>query len=145
MWDVSIYTYSSIKSPRKSKGAYGFVLQTKVNGIPRTKEVIEEIEETSNTAELTAFHEALTRLKAECNITLYSSSGYVVGGIERLEQWQQADWKNSKGERLANAEKWLAIKEILNGNTIQTVLCDEHEYTAWIKNEMRRKYHEINV
>lgn len=62
---------------------------------------------TNNRMELTAVIEALTIIKKDYNIEIYTDSQYVKNGItEWLPKWKINNWKNSKKQEVLNKDLW---------------------------------------
>ena len=68
---------------------------------------------TNNRMELIAVIEGLKKLKAICNVEIYSDSAYVVNAINKdwIKNWEKNGWKNSNKENVANKDLW---EELLN-------------------------------
>ena len=63
---------------------------------------------TNNRMELMAVIEALSALKKECNISLYTDSKYVMNGItEWMANWKQNGWHTAnKKKEVKNIDLW---------------------------------------
>lgn len=75
---------------------------------------------TVNAMELTAVIEALKALKqAGSSVQIFTDSNYVVRGAnEWLADWLKRDWKNARGEQVANLDLWQQLKGLLNQHTV---------------------------
>ena len=75
---------------------------------------------TVNAMELTAVSEALKALKqAGSTVQLFTDSNYVVRGVnEWLPDWSKRDWKNARGEQVANLDLWQQLKTRLEQHTV---------------------------
>ncbi len=75
---------------------------------------------TVNAMELTAVIEALKALKqAGSSVQLFSDSNYVVRGVnEWLVDWLKRDWKNARGEQVANLDLWQQLQALLEQHTV---------------------------
>lgn len=139
MQHVNLYTASGIRSPRAGNGVAGFVLEMKTEKGPVTfTKTAEILNATANQSELRILIMALKRLTKKCSLTIYTESGYVAAGIEELSRWQENGWKTSRGTDVANKEEWLETAELLNGHAF-SVTTENHEYRAWLRNEVTRK------
>lgn len=139
MREVNLYTASGIRSPRAANGRAGFVLEMKFEKGPATlTKTAEILNATANQSELRILIMALKRLTKKCSLTIYTESRYVAAGLEALPQWQENGWKTSRGKDVANKEEWLEAAELLNGHEI-SVTTENHEYRAWLRNEVTRK------
>ena len=83
---------------------------------------------TNNRMELTAVIEALSALKASCNITLYTDSKYVMNGItEWLESWKKNNWRTSnKKSAVKNVDLWQKLDELVSKHEIRWVWVKGH-------------------
>ena len=85
-----------------------------------------EKETTNNRMELTAVINALSALKTECNVSLYTDSKYVMNGVnEWMPNWKKNGWKTSnKKTSVKNIDLWQRLDE----------LCSRHEIRwIWVK------------
>ena len=76
--------------------------------------------------ELTAVINALSALKTECNVSLYTDSKYVMNGVnEWMPNWKKNGWKTSnKKTSVKNIDLWQRLDE----------LCSRHEIRwIWVK------------
>ena len=139
MQHVNIYTASGIRSPRAGNGKAGYILEMKTEKEPVTlTKTAEILNATANQSELRILNMALARLTKKCSLTIYTESGYVAAGIEELSRWQENGWKTSRGTDVANKEEWQETAELLNGHAF-SVTTENHEYRAWLRNEVTRK------
>lgn len=134
---VDIFTYTTIKGPRRRDGACGYVLQTITPAGLRTLEDFVLLHDMAGQrAELTAALSALERINRSCTIILHTASEYVRQGFEGLiDRWAGCGWKTSRGVDVANREEWLRILPIRNGNGISVVVETDHEYASWLEHE----------
>ena len=139
---VDIFTYTTIKGPRKRDGACGYVLQTITPDGPRTLEDFVLLHDMAGQrAELTATLSALERINRSCIIILHTASEYVRSGFEGLlDKWVECGWKTSRGGDVANREEWLRILSIRNANDISVVVEPDHEYASWLEHETEKFY-----
>lgn len=119
---VEIFTDGAC-SGNPGAGGWGAILRYKTT----EKELSGgEIETTNNRMELMAVIQALSALKTNCNISLYTDSQYVMKGItEWLEKWKSTGWRTSnKKQPVKNIDLW----QLLDG------LVQKHEIRwIWIK------------
>lgn len=80
---------------------------------------------TNNQMELQSVISALEKLNTPCQVIVYTDSQYVVNGINKwIYGWVKKNWINSKGEPVANQDRWKKIYE----------LCRIHKVKAeWVK------------
>ena len=78
--------------------------------------------------ELMAVIQALSVLKAACNITLYTDSKYVMCGItEWMENWKQNGWRTAnKKSDVKNIDLWQQLDELCNLHEIRWVWVKGH-------------------
>ena len=102
-------------------GGWGAILEFK--GIEKEISGF-EANTTNNRMELTAAVKALSLLKEDCIVKLYSDSAYLVNGFQQkwILGWQKNGWKNSKKEPVLNSDLW---KEL--------VALDKRHRITWIK------------
>ena len=116
MDDVIIYTDGAC-SGNPGKGGWGAILI--YGDIKKEISGYEELT-TNNQMELTAVIEALSLLKRQCNVELWTDSNYVKSGItEWIYNWKKHNWKNSKKEIIKNLELWQKLDELNNFHNIK--------------------------
>lgn len=139
---VHIYTYTDISGPRKRTGYYIYLLELGTKNGPVTLHQIEKVEEpeTENRVELTAVVRALRRLTKNCDLAIHTHSRYVTAGFEKgwIEKWVKNDWKNGKGEPVANREEWEEMAELLNAHEFQFYQ-GRHAYSIWMEREIKTR------
>lgn len=139
MRQVNLYIASGIRAPRVASGMAGYILEMKTEKGPVTlTKTAEILNTTANRSELTIIIEGLRRLREKCSLTIYTESSYVAAGFEALPRWKENGWKTSRNREIANRAEWQEIAEILNGHEF-SVTTEDHEYRAWLRNEVSRK------
>lgn len=85
-------------------GGWGAMLKYKDN----VKEIYGgEDQTTNNRMELMAVIQALSQLKFNCQVQLYTDSQYVQKGMtEWLEGWKAKNWKTASKKPVKNADLW---------------------------------------
>jgi ribonuclease HI len=128
---VTIYTDGGA-NPNPGPGGWGVVLIAE-NGVERELSGGDPAT-TNNRMELTAVIEALRALKWECQIDLYVDSEYVKKGItEWMPGWVRRNWKNKKGDPVANRDLWETLH----------ALVEQHEIEwHWVRGHSGNKYNE---
>ena len=83
---------------------------------------------TNNRMELMAVIEALSALKKECNISLYTDSKYVMNGItEWLANWKQNGWHTAnKKKEVKNIDLWQKLDELTQKHEIRWIWVKGH-------------------
>ncbi len=78
-----------------------------------------ELQTTNNRMELTAVIEALSALKRECKVVVYTDSEYVRKGItEWIGGWKRRGWKTADNKPVKNAELWRKLEELAAGHDV---------------------------
>lgn len=87
-----------------------------------------ERETTNNRMELLAVIKALSALKEECDVTLYSDSAYVVNAVSQgwLYDWQKGGWKTSDNKPVKNRELWEDLIKLLSRHKVNFVKVKGH-------------------
>ena len=78
-------------------------------------------ETTNNEMELTAVVKALSALKEECNVTLYSDSAYVINSLTKgwLENWINSGWQTADHKPVKNVELWKELNELIHKQNVK--------------------------
>jgi ribonuclease HI len=75
---------------------------------------------TNNRMELTAAAAALESLKRPCKVRLHTDSEYLRNGITRWHSgWVRRNWRNAKGDPVANYELWQRVLAAAKPHTIE--------------------------
>ncbi len=103
---VEIWTDGGCK-PNPGPGGWAAILCTG----PHIRELSgAEPVTTNNRMELTAAAAALEALKRPCRVTLHTDSEYLRLGITRWRDgWVRRNWRNAKGDPVANYDLWQRI------------------------------------
>ena len=116
MYDVSIYTDGACSG---NPGAGGWAAILICNST--TKEISgAEKETTNNRMELMAVIEALSCIKYESKITVYSDSAYVVNALTQgwLENWKKSNWRTSGKKEVLNRDLWKRLNVLLEKHNV---------------------------
>lgn len=116
MQTVNIYIYTTIRGPQKQDGAYIYVLETMTSKGPATCSKAGTMNKvTKNQACLFALSAAIKRIFRQCELIIHVDSVFVASCAEKwLADWRKNDWKNAKGQQVANAEAWKEIAFLFN-------------------------------
>lgn len=87
-----------------------------------------ELDTTNNRMELTAVIKALSALKTNCNISLYTDSQYVMKGItEWLDKWKATGWRTSnKKQPVKTVDLWQLLDELVQKHEIRWIWIKGH-------------------
>lgn len=87
-----------------------------------------EKETTNNRMELMAVIEALSALKKQCNISLYTDSKYVMCGItEWMPKWKENGWRTAnKSKGVKNIDLWQRLDELTEQHEIRWIWVKGH-------------------
>lgn len=136
---VNLYIDTSVRGPRRKRGAYGFVLETITAKGPATCTKVTKLEETTEHQSLClAIREALQRIKKPCRVVVHTQSEYTIAAIKFwLQTWKDSNWINGKGKEVADAESW---QEIASRYEIEldAVSDNTHQYREWLRSETER-------
>ncbi|MBP3577683.1 MAG: hypothetical protein J6K15_06200 [Lachnospiraceae bacterium] len=140
MKQVNIYTQTSFRRPRRGNGWIGYVLETQTAAGPATLTDFKLLEDTTrHQAELLSVCKALKRMTKPSEITIFTDSLYVAGGLNSwVEQWQQNNWYSSRGNPVSYKEEWQQLLELAKPHKV-TVKNEEHNYKNWLSSELARR------
>ena len=116
MTRVNIYTYTTIKGPRKQAGAFAYILEMETDKDPATLSKIQMLPKvTQNQAELTVLAAALQRIKKPCVLSIYTDCKHVAAAFEKnwIDSWKENGWINARGKPVGNREEWQKAAELL--------------------------------
>ncbi|MEO7760845.1 MAG: ribonuclease HI [Casimicrobiaceae bacterium] len=105
---VTIYTDGACKG-NPGPGGWGALL---IKGDVEKELFGGETLTTNNRMELMAVIQALTALKQECTVDLYTDSQYVRQGITTwIHNWKRNGWKTSDRKPVKNADLWATLDQ----------------------------------
>ena len=127
---VVIYTDGAC-SGNPGIGGWGVVMFYKGH----FKELFDGEEDTTNNKmELTAVIQALSSLKRECSVELYTDSTYVKDGMTKwIFAWKKNGWKTKNKKEVKNQELWQKLDELNQKHKIEW---------NWIKGHDDNEYNE---
>ena len=131
MKHVDIYTDGACRG-NPGNGGWGAIL---VYGSTEKELSGGEISTTNNRMELTAAIEALSALKEQCEVTLYSDSKYMIDAIEKkwVYSWRDKGWRKADKSPALNVDLWEKLLSLL----------EKHEVTlVWVKGHNGHAYNE---
>lgn len=128
MKKVDIYTDGAC-SGNPGPGGWGAIL--------RYGEVEKELSggeshTTNNRMELLGAINALSALKSECEVDLYSDSKYLVDSINKqwLFSWEKLDFRK-KGKEVPNTDLWLMLLPLIRRHKVNFI---------WVKGHAENEY-----
>lgn len=145
---IKIYTCSSVKSLKPAKtqnAAVGYILvyDTPKGPVELINTVLlhpifEKI--TGNQSELLAVILAVSRINTECEIDLYTDSGYIGAALNNgwMENWKNNGWMNAAGGEISNKEDWKQLDMWLSGCVVHCHVKEKHEYSLWLPEEVTK-------
>ncbi len=129
---VEIYTDGACTG-NPGKGGYGAVLIYNGN----EKRISKGFRKTTNNRmELMAAIDALSLLKEDCIVDLYSDSKYLTDAVNQkwLSSWQKNGWKKSDKKPVLNRDLWEKLLLLIEKHTVTFI---------WVKGHNGNPYNEI--
>ena len=127
---VSIFTDGAARGNPDGPGGYGTVLRyIDPKGQVHEREFSQGYKKTTNNRmELMAVIQALSALKKECNISLYTDSKYVMCGVtEWMDNWKQNGWHTAnKKKEVKNIDLWQKLDELVRKHEIRWIWVKGH-------------------
>lgn len=142
MYQIDLYLETSIKGVRSTAGWYGYVLEwIDTGGNARTLTDFKcESGVTPNQLILTAFRDALQRIRKPSEITIYTDALYLRGNyVDYLPVWRKNGWKTAHGEPVKNRELWEEIIQAAEPHRIAFGKQYRHAYKSWMVSELTRR------
>ena len=126
---IEIYTDGGA-SPNPGKGAWAAVILE--NG-KKVRDLSGGEKDTSNKRmELLAAIKALEALEKGCEVTLYTDSNYMRGGITSwIHNWKKNGWKTAAKKPVKNQDLWQKLDEATEGRTIEWKWVKGHDGDEW--------------
>lgn len=135
MYRIEMYLEIGLESLQSTENQYGYVL---VCGEDTTSGFGERTG-TKNQVTLSAMIEALKRINQSCEIHIHTSNDYVVGMMNNcIDNWICNGYTTSKGKEIANVDEWQQVTRLTRLHLVKMEK-GIHEYTEWLKYEMRRR------
>lgn len=141
MFEVHIYVTQDSANTRKTKRNYGYVVECKIKGEPRTVEGFGQTKSTYHETSLIAINKALERLNQSCEVHIHTEDRFVLNMLENnLERWAYNDFKTTKGKSVESEEEWRKLWEQQKRHLI-TSEQGPHQYEEWMQGELRNEKH----
>ena len=120
-----------LRNSRKS-GGYGFVLEYDCGGTQSWLKGF--VDTTGNRMALTGVIDALNRLSKPCEATIYTTSQYVVSGMEL--EWARTHrangWRQSGNQIVKNSDLWEQLLDLAEKHSLKFIWTPKrngHEYS----------------
>lgn len=125
---VTIYTDGAC-SGNPGVGGWGAIL---ICGNNSKKISGGELNTTNNRMELSAVINALSCLKQQSNVKLYSDSAYVVNAFTQgwLEKWSKLGWYTSKKQPVQNKDLWIKLFALTEKHSVKFIKVKGHSDNA---------------
>ncbi len=140
-FEVNVYITVKLKGLRSEFGYYACTLEyMRKDGQAVTKQRFgREKNATKNMLEALALYRALNILEKPCRVNVYANSGYLAGAVNSkwLESWEKAEWKNTHGQPVKNADIWMEISKCMKQHHVQMFSRKSHKYTGNQEKEIR--------
>ena len=140
---VKIYIESSVRAPRSNQnGVVGYVIETDTAKGPATLTQFGTVKDvTANQSILLGLKNALSRIKSECDVIIYTDNSYVASAFAHgwIDEWMGRDWCNSRGSRIANWKEWQQVMVLLGNRLPVFEVGTEHSYKSWLDNEVKNR------
>lgn len=141
MSEVKLYTISSRIAPSKGAGKFIYILETETSKGIATLTRTEHFEQmTANEAYIFGLTEALKHINRHCTLDIFVESDFIYSALTKwLPVWSENNWLNSKGEEVANTEKWRElVAELSKHHVNYWSPRSQHEYKLWLKSEVQK-------
>lgn len=121
---VTIYTDGAC-SGNPGKGGWAAILMQ--GNIVKHISGAEE-ETTNNRMELLSVINALSLLKYQCDVTIYSDSAYVVNAFNQgwIENWVENNWRTSGRKAVQNKDLWLRLLTLTRRHNVEFIKVKGH-------------------
>lgn len=133
--EIDIYIECDSTSPKEMDRQYRYLLECR--SFPgNTRSGGDQLTGTYNMATMTALIRALERIRRPCTIYIHCRNDWMLNMlVHQMQAWIEKDFRNSKGNQIANAGLWQRIAELTAEHELIAVK-GKHEYSNWMKEEM---------
>ena len=142
MEEVNLYIATDLKGPRRRDGKYIYLLECLTSKGTQTRDARGTIDQaTENQLTVTALDEGLKRLLRPVRLTIWLDCEYVAGALRNgwPQKWEKDGWVNSKGNTVADAEKWQSVLGKISIHETSVRSGEPHEYLNWMKRELEKE------
>ena len=137
--EVNIYIHQTIKGPRKGQQGYGLYILEALNPrrVPFTKVMRMQLEGSENEASLKILKQALSHMNQRTQLSIYIDSEWLYTALTKwLPVWKETGFMTAKHEKVAFAETWQQVDEILSGQDFTVHLKEQHSYKSWMEHNI---------
>lgn len=133
--EIDIYIECDSTSPKEMNRQYRYLLECR--SLPgNTRSGGDQLTGTYNMATMTALIKALERIRRPCIIYIHCRNDWMLNMlVHQMPAWIGKDFRNSKGNQIANVGLWQRIAELTAEHELIAVR-GKHEYSNWMKEEM---------
>ena len=133
--EIDIYIECDSTSPKEMNRQYRYLLECR--SLPgNTRSGGDQLTGTYNMATMTALTKALERIRRPCIIYIHCRNDWMLNMlVHQMPVWIGKDFRNSKGNQIANVGLWQRIAELTAEHKLIAVK-GKHEYSNWMKEEM---------
>lgn len=138
--EVNIYIHQTIKGPRKGQQGYGIYILEALNPrrVPITKVMRMQLEGSENEASLKVLKQALSHMNMRTQLGIYIDSDWLYTGITQwLPKWKETGFITAKKEKVAFAETWEQIDQMLSNQDFTVHIKEQHSYKNWMENNAK--------
>lgn len=138
---VGIYIETNNAIQRKQLHRYGYVMESEYQGRTITAEGFGKADETFHGTILMALNDAVQRLLGKCELFVYAQDPYIMQAlVNQVPEWQRSGWIRANGDPVKHADIWKQITGKLDQLGITQIGTDtkNHQYSSWIKSEIKR-------
>ena len=107
---VNIYLETDKQTQEYTWRKYGYVLEAMCGRRPPVTRVgFGSVEGTYHKCNLQALAEALAQFRKECEVCIHTKDAFVAARILKIDEMAAADFKDTKGKPIKNAQEWESI------------------------------------
>ena len=107
---VNIYLETDKQTQECTWRKYGYVLEAMCGRRPPVTRVgFGSVEGTYHKCNLQALAEALEQFRKECEVCIHTKDAFVAARILKIDEMAAADFKDTKGKPIKNAQEWESI------------------------------------
>lgn len=137
---VNIYLETDKQTQECTWRKYGYVLEAMCGRRPPVTRVgFGSVEGTYHKCNLQALAEALAQFRKECEVCIHTKDAFVAARILKIDEMAAADFKDTKGKPIKNAQEWESIcRKIKERGIVISSQPGKHAYSVWMQEEMRK-------